>query len=74
LRSTILLVSLAIFYLVLDYYLTLSSPYAVCSRHGENVYTVDKHNRQSQCFVVHNAHIIDVGSLGRINRSYIFHT
>jgi hypothetical protein len=42
----------------------LASNYAVCSRVGAKVYTVDDNNPTVQCLVVHDAFIVDTGSLG----------
>jgi hypothetical protein len=63
----ILLASLAISVLLL-YYPTspepLSTSYALCSRDGLHIYTVDDANNQVQCLVVHKGHIFGTGSLG----------
>lgn len=40
--------------------------YALCSRDGHSVYTVDAKNARTQCLVVHNSMIVDTGSLGKI--------
>jgi hypothetical protein len=41
----------------------LSDSYALCSRDGNNIYTVDEKNSQTQCIVVHGSYIVDTGGL-----------
>jgi hypothetical protein len=41
----------------------LSDSYALCSRDGAKIYTVDETNSQTQCIVVQNSYIIDTGAL-----------
>lgn len=66
-RQIILLASLA-FSVLLLYYPTspesLSTSYALCSRDGLHIHTVDDANARVQCLVVHKASIFDTGSLG----------
>ena len=38
--------------------------YAICSRSGARVYTVDDANPTVQCLVVQDEFIVDTGSLG----------
>lgn len=40
-----------------------SDTYAICSRKGDMVYTVDDKNTQTQCVVVSGSYIVDTGSL-----------
>jgi outer membrane protein assembly factor BamB len=42
----------------------LPTSYALCSRTGKGVYTVDAKNSQQQCLVVHEERIVDTGDLG----------
>ncbi|TFK44572.1 amidohydrolase family-domain-containing protein [Crucibulum laeve] len=37
--------------------------YAICSKEGNKIYTVDEHNTQQQCVVVHRGYIVETGSL-----------
>jgi hypothetical protein len=66
-RSFIILVgilALAIYaYLASRSSMALSESYALCSRDGNNIYTVDEKNSQTQCIVVHGSYIIDTGAL-----------
>jgi hypothetical protein len=41
----------------------LSDTYALCSRDGNNIYTVDEKNSRTQCIVVHGSYIVDTGTL-----------
>jgi len=43
---------------------TVPESYAICSKKGNKVYTVDDENSQTQCVVVSGAYIVDTGSLG----------
>ncbi|KAF9245006.1 amidohydrolase family-domain-containing protein [Melanogaster broomeanus] len=45
----------------------VTSSYAVCSRAGAKIYTVDDNNPAVQCLVVHDAFIVDTGSLEEIS-------
>jgi hypothetical protein len=45
----------------------LSNLYALCSRDGSNIYTVDERNSQTQCIVVHGSYIVDTGSLRKFS-------
>ena len=47
----------------------LSQPYALCSRDGDNIYTVDGLNSRTQCIVVHGAFIVDTGVIGKSSQS-----
>ena len=38
--------------------------YALCSRSGANIYTVDPNNPRAQCMVVQGSYIVDVGAIG----------
>ncbi len=54
-------------YLFLRYYPThdsLPTSYALCSREGAKIYTVDSTVPNVQCIVVHNSNFVDVGPLG----------
>lgn len=44
--------------------ITTSGSYALCSREGQHIYTVDETNSRAQCVVVHDSHIVNTGSLG----------
>jgi hypothetical protein len=64
----IVLASLAFSALLLYYPMSpksLSTSYALCSRDGLHIYTVDDENTRVQCLVVHKAHVVDTGSLGK---------
>lgn len=37
--------------------------YALCSRDGNHIYTVDAQNSKTQCIVVHESFIVDTGVL-----------
>jgi hypothetical protein len=41
----------------------VSGSYALCSRDGNKIYTVDAHNSRTQCIVIHGSYIIDTGLL-----------
>ncbi|TRM69760.1 amidohydrolase family-domain-containing protein [Schizophyllum amplum] len=41
-------------------------PYALCSREGKNIYTVDQENSRVQCIVVDGAYVVDSGSLHEV--------
>jgi hypothetical protein len=43
-------------------HLSLAS-YALCSRNGTRIYTVDAMNTKVQCAVIHNSKFVDVGPL-----------
>jgi hypothetical protein len=45
----------------------LPSSYALCSRSGKGIYTVDANNSQQQCLVVHEEHFVDTGNLSEIS-------
>ncbi|KAJ3574658.1 hypothetical protein NP233_g1624 [Leucocoprinus birnbaumii] len=47
-----------------------SNSYALCSRDGEGIYTVDEHNSKMQCVVVQEARIVDIGSISDINERW----
>lgn len=40
--------------------------YAICSRSGARVYTVDDDNPTAQCLVIQDEFIVDTGSLGAV--------
>ena len=42
----------------------LSDAYALCSRSGANIYTVDPDYPRVQCMVVQGSYIVDVGAIG----------
>ncbi|KAG5719455.1 putative amidohydrolase ytcJ [Termitomyces sp. T112] len=44
--------------------------YALCSREGNNVYTVDADNLQTQCVVIAGAFIADRGSLSSVTKRW----
>lgn len=44
----------------------LPPSYALCTRDGDNIYTVDEENKRVQCLLVQDAHIIDAGSLDEV--------
>ncbi|GLB37251.1 putative amidohydrolase family protein [Lyophyllum shimeji] len=44
--------------------------YALCSRDGDKVYTVDAQNSQTQCIVVQGAYIVDRGSLQHVTNRW----
>ncbi|KAF9455444.1 amidohydrolase 3, partial [Collybia nuda] len=48
----------------------LLTSYALCSRTGKGVYTVNAKNTQQQCLVVHEEHIVDTGDLGDIQQRW----
>lgn len=37
--------------------------YALCSKEGDKIYTVDGNNSKTQCIIVQQSYIIDTGSL-----------
>lgn len=43
----------------------LPNSYAVCSRTGAAIYTVDEAGSLVQCMAIHDSHIIATGSLGK---------
>jgi len=42
----------------------LPDAYALCSRSGAHIYTVDPGYPRAQCMVVQGSHIVDVGAIG----------
>jgi len=42
----------------------LPDAYALCSRSGAHIYTVDPDFPRVQCMVVQGSHIVDVGAIG----------
>jgi hypothetical protein len=42
----------------------LPDAYALCSRSGAHIYTVDPDFPRVQCMVIQGAHIVDVGAIG----------
>lgn len=42
----------------------LPDAYALCSRSGANIYTVDPDFPRAQCMVVQGSYIVDVGAIG----------
>ncbi len=42
----------------------LPDAYALCSRSGAHIYTVDLDHPRVQCMVVQGSHIVDVGAIG----------
>ena len=42
----------------------LPDAYALCSRSGANIYTVDPNYPRAQCMVVQGSYIVDVGAIG----------
>jgi len=48
----------------------LSDSYALCSREGNSIYTVDEKNSQTQCIVVHGSYIVDTGALQDIQERW----
>ncbi|KAI6032798.1 amidohydrolase family-domain-containing protein [Pisolithus orientalis] len=73
-KSLVLLISL-VFPLVGFFHLTISSHlpkfYAVCSREGAKIYTVDDNNTVAQCLVVDHMFIVDTGSLEDVSSRWI---
>ncbi|PSR72158.1 hypothetical protein PHLCEN_2v11950 [Hermanssonia centrifuga] len=60
-------------YLFLRYYPThdsLPTSYALCSREGAKIYTVDSTVPNVQCIVVHNSNFVDVGPLEEVRRRW----
>ncbi|KAF8070294.1 amidohydrolase family-domain-containing protein [Lyophyllum atratum] len=47
-----------------------SNSYALCSREGNKVYTVDAQNAQTQCIVVQGSYIVDLGSLQYVTKRW----
>lgn len=43
---------------------SLSESYAICSRAGEKIYTVDEAGSHVQCLAIHKSEIVDTGFLG----------
>lgn len=43
----------------------VSSSYAICSKDGKRIYTVDAQNSQTQCIVIRGSFIVDTGLLRR---------
>jgi hypothetical protein len=43
---------------------SLPDAYALCSRSGAHIYTVDPDYPRVQCMVVQGSHIVDVGAIG----------
>ena len=66
-RSFVILVGILVLiiyaYLASQSSTALSHSYALCSRDGNNIYTVDENNSQTQCIVVHGSYIVDTGAL-----------
>ncbi|KAF8891698.1 amidohydrolase family-domain-containing protein [Infundibulicybe gibba] len=50
--------------------LILPKSYAVCSREGAKIYTVDQNNSQTECIVVHHKYIVDSGTLIDVKRRW----
>lgn len=46
----------------------LPSSYALCSHRGSAIYTVDNDNARTECIVVKDSRIFDMGSRGRLSR------
>jgi hypothetical protein len=67
-RPHIFLVSVALCAVAIFLYTVQQPPlpesYAVCSRTGNRLYTVDDEGSQVQCLAVHNSLILATGSLG----------
>jgi len=42
----------------------LPDTYALCSRSGANIYTVDPNYPRAQCMVVQGSYIVDTGAIG----------
>lgn len=42
----------------------LPDAYALCSRSGAHIYTIDPDYPRAQCMVVQGSHIVDVGAIG----------
>jgi len=40
--------------------------YAICSRDGSWIYTLDELNPRTQCLVVRGSYIVDSGTLGKV--------
>lgn len=57
-------ISCAVFFFYRKQQILLPESYALCSRSGQNIYTVDHFNSRVQCVVVHRSEIVDTGSLG----------
>jgi hypothetical protein len=51
----------------------LPPSYALCSRAGNQIYTVDDAGSQVQCLAVHNSHIVATGSLGESFLTTLLH-
>lgn len=67
-RASILVFSLAFSCVVFLLYRRQQGPlpasYALCSRSGQRIYTVDDAGSRVQCVAVHYSEIVDTGSLG----------
>lgn len=68
-RASIFLASVALLCVAFLLYtkpqqLPLSEPYVLCSRTGNQIYTVDDTGSRVQCLAVHNSQIAATGSLG----------
>ncbi|KAI9059098.1 hypothetical protein FKP32DRAFT_1614248 [Trametes sanguinea] len=48
----------------------LSESYALCSREGEQIYTLDAQNPRVQCLVVHGSKFTSIGSLDQVLSSW----
>lgn len=48
----------------------LSDAYALCSRSGANIYTVDPNYPRAQCMVVQGSYIVDVGAIDQVHRRW----
>jgi hypothetical protein len=67
-RLWIFLFSLALptlFLLFSSHARSSSKTYALCSREGAKIYTVDE-AKQVQCILVHGAYVVDTGTLGEL--------
>ncbi|KAH9083588.1 amidohydrolase family-domain-containing protein [Lactarius deliciosus] len=49
---------------------SLPDAYALCSRSGAHIYTVDPHYPRAQCMVVQGSHIVDVGAIDDVHRRW----
>ncbi|KAI9458558.1 amidohydrolase family-domain-containing protein [Russula earlei] len=48
----------------------LPDAYALCSRSGAHIYTVDPEYPRAQCMVVQGSHIVDVGAIDEVHRRW----
>ncbi|KAH9998500.1 amidohydrolase family-domain-containing protein [Russula compacta] len=48
----------------------LPDAYALCSRSGTHIYTVDPDYPRAQCMVVQGSHIVDVGAIDEVHRRW----